>query len=371
ASLTAEGVIDLDLERMLLWALFWADRGDEALYRASSLAERAAAAGDDVSRLCAELMRGTMRLGDDGPGCLEDLLPQALPVLERAGANLALYVAHTARGQVAQIHGQMDAALSAYELAVEHAGRAGLPDLELAWRSAFMLFGTTPVQRLLAWLDRHEHEDPLNHWLQARRGIALAWLGRFDEARAILDAIRTALEERQARMKLAFMYADAAWVERLAADHSAAVEHATQACALLEAIGTPNPDLEAERARALCVAGHHAEAELALARAGELTVKGDIVPRFIALQVRAKLSSHRGDHTAAEQLARDAVALAESTDMLEAQGDVLTTLAEILIPGGRPDEARAVLELAFDRYARKGILVSAERTREALASLGA
>ena len=57
----------------------------------------------------------------------------------------------------------MDAALEAYERAVAHARRAGLPHELLGWRAVARLFGTTPVSELLAWLDEHEPQRARNH----------------------------------------------------------------------------------------------------------------------------------------------------------------------------------------------------------------
>jgi alkanesulfonate monooxygenase SsuD/methylene tetrahydromethanopterin reductase-like flavin-dependent oxidoreductase (luciferase family) len=71
----------------------------------------------------------------------------------------------------------------------------------------------------------------------------------------------------------------------------------------------------------------------------------------------------------AEALAREAVELARSTDFLNAQGDTLVDLAEILSLAGRPAEAAAALDEAVALYERKGNVVSASRARSALAAV--
>ena len=53
--------IDLALETDLVNSLFWAGRGEEAIRRADSLAERAAAAGDQVAELCGRVQAGAFR----------------------------------------------------------------------------------------------------------------------------------------------------------------------------------------------------------------------------------------------------------------------------------------------------------------------
>ena len=86
-------------------------------------------------------------------------------------------------------------------------------------------------------------------------------------------------------------------------------------------------------------------------------------------QVRAKVLARRGGHAEAEQLAREAVALGEETDRLDGQGDAYSDLAEVLLLGGKRDDAAAAIEQALERYQRKENLVSAERTRARLDEL--
>jgi hypothetical protein len=66
---------------------------------------------------------------------------------------------------------------------------------------------------------------------------------------------------------------------------------------------------------------------------------------------------------------REAVALAEETDMLKAHAEALLDLAEVLALVGR--DARAELDRALALYEGKGNLVMAERTRSRLAELTA
>jgi tetratricopeptide (TPR) repeat protein len=88
-------------------------------------------------------------------------------------------------------------------------------------------------------------------------------------------------------------------------------------------------------------------------------------------QTRAKVIARRGERQDAEQLAREAVAIGEKTDLLNEQGDAYADLGEVLAINGRPNEADVALEQALDRYERKGNIVSAERTRARLTELRA
>ena len=79
--------------------------------------------------------------------------------------------------------------------------------------------------------------------------------------------------------------------------------------------------------------------------------------------------ARRGELEEGERLAREAVALAAETDMLNMHADALVDLAEVLaLAGGRTP---AELEQALALYERKGNLVMAERTRSRLAELAA
>jgi tetratricopeptide (TPR) repeat protein len=265
----------------------------------------------------------------------------------------------------------MDAALEAYERAADHARQAGLPDLLLAWRSAFLLYGTTPVSGLLAWLDENQPREPLNYWLRARRAVALAMLGRFDEARAILAETRADLAERGAGMKLAAMYMDAADVELWAGDPAAAAGLAADACGLLDDLGEKSmlSSAAGPLAQALYALDRLEEADAWAGRAAELGASDDAFTQMLWQQVRAKLLARRGQHEEAEQLAREAVTIGEDTDMLDVQGDAFADLAEVLLLAGKPNEAAVALDQALERYERKGNRVSTHRAQTRLAEL--
>jgi hypothetical protein len=86
-------------------------------------------------------------------------------------------------------------------------------------------------------------------------------------------------------------------------------------------------------------------------------------------QVRGKVLARRGELEEGERLAREAVALAEETDMLNAHADALIDLSEVLTFAG--EDAQAELEQALALYERKGNLVMADRTRSKLAEVTA
>jgi tetratricopeptide (TPR) repeat protein len=367
--------LDLALETDLSDALFSAGKGGDALQRASSLAERASASGDRITEMCGRINEGILRTWLEPEGATEQLdaiVGEALPVFEAVGDDFALYTAYRALGQVANMRKQMDARLEAYERAAAHARRAGLPHELLRWRAMARCFGTTPVSELLAWLDEQEAQGVRDISVGKYRGIALAMLGRFDEARALLAEHRAELADRGSGLELAAeMGLDSAEVELLAGDPAAAVELGQEGCRLLGEMGeqTILATAAGQLGQALCALDRLEEADAWADRAAELGASDDAFIQMHWRRVRAKVLARRGEHAGAERLAREAVTVGEETDMLDAQGDAYADLAEVLLLAGKSDEAAASLEQAIERYERKGNLVSTGRAQTRLAEL--
>ena len=375
AALMAPAEIDLALETDLTDALWSAGNGGEALRRAGSLAERASAAGDRVGELCGRIKEGTLRTWLEPEGATDQLaalIEQALPVFEVAGDELALYIAYLALGQVANMRKQTDAELAAFERAAAHAQRAGLPHELLGWRAMARCFGTTRVAELLAWLDEQEARGVRDIDLRKFRGEALAMLGRFDEARAILAEDRANLVDRGGGLALAVAVGIySVDVELLAGDPAAAVEFGEEGCRLLGELGeqTILATAAGRLGQALFALDRLEDAESWAGRAAELGGSDDAYTQMLWRQVKAKILARRGEFADAELLAREAVAVGEKSDMLDALGDAQADLAEVLLLAGKADEAAAALEQALARYERKGNLVMAGRARTRLEEL--
>jgi tetratricopeptide (TPR) repeat protein len=261
---------------------------------------------------------------------------------------------------------QMDAMLNAYEQADAHARRAGLPYELSRWRAYASYWGTTPVSELLALLDEQEARGGPNLILRLYRGRALAMLGRFDEARAILAEARAELADRGGGMPLATTKTHASVeVELLAGDPAAAAEFGEEGCRLLDELGEQSVLSTAAGmlAQALYALDRLEEADGWAGRAAELGASDDAYTQMLWRQVRAKVLARRGEYAEAQRLAREAVAVGEETDMLDAQGGTYADLGEVLSLAGRPQEAAKALEQALARYERKGNVVMAGRTR--------
>jgi class 3 adenylate cyclase/tetratricopeptide (TPR) repeat protein len=375
AALVPAAEIDLALEAELGDALHGAGKGPDSRRRAESLSARASAAGDRVGELCGRIREGTLRTYFEPEGAtdkLAALIEEALPVFRDAGNDAALYIGYSALGQVENMRGQMDAGLEAYEQAATHAQQAGLPHGDLGARTTGLRYaGTTPVTGLLAWLDATEPQVGWNDGLREARAQALAMLGRFDEARAILAETRAVLAERGSGVALATSFGWSLNVELLADDPAAAVEFGAEGCRLWEELGEHSVLSTAAGwlAQALYALDRLEEADAWAGRAAELGSSDDAMTQMLWRQVRSKVLARRGNVDEAERLAREAVAVSEKTDFLNAQGDVYADLAEVLLLGDSPAEAGAALGQALERYQRKGNVVSTRRIQARLAEL--
>jgi tetratricopeptide (TPR) repeat protein len=368
--------IDLALEMDLVDALRRAGRGNDALNSAHSLAERAAAAGNRIAELCATIKEGQSRLTMEPEGATERLavlLDEVLPEFEDAGDDVALHVGYAALAQVRNVHAQMDAYRDACERPATHAQRTGRPYEFLTWRAGARFFGTTPVSELLAWLDEHEARGARNHRLDVRRSLALAMLGRFDEARSLMSAVRTRVADRGDRFGLANVLHEFIDLELLAGDPAAAAESGSEAMRLYDELGDLGYASTAAGllAQAFYELGRLDEAATSAGRAAELGASDDRATQMHWRRVKAKVLARRGEHGEAERLAREAVAIGDETDMLNWVANTYSDLGEVLALAGRTEEAAAAFSEAIARYERKENLVMAERTRARLALLQA
>jgi class 3 adenylate cyclase/tetratricopeptide (TPR) repeat protein len=376
--LVPDGEVDVPLEIDLGIATFFYGKLEESHRSLVATAQRAAAAGDRIGELSALLQGATFKLYTEPHGAgpeLERLIAETSPELEAAADDFALYALHFARMQLAHLRSRFDEELAATEPMVHYAQRTGQPHL-IYWASqsggAARFFGSTPLADCLAWLDQRRvrvgpdwHDA---HW----RSAALAMLGRFDEARRLQSEYHDGLEERGDILNLGSnLSQDAASLELLAGDAAAAAALAARGCRILEEAGERAwlSTGACRYASALYELGRLEEAEEWAKKGSEMGASDDMATQVLASQVLAKVLARRGEHTEAERLAREAVAGADSTDSLVAQGDARHDLAEVLELAGRRDDAAAALNEALELCERKGAVVSAQRVRERLAAL--
>jgi tetratricopeptide (TPR) repeat protein len=196
-------------------------------------------------------------------------------------------------------------------------------------------------------------------------------VGNFDEAHRLLDEAADRVAElgvARFRSHLAMRRFDVTMWED---DPARAVVAVREACETAEATGALANFMWycCALGQALLELGRDDEAEHWVERGRETAPSEEPLPQMLWRQARGRVLARRGELQEGERLAREAVAFAEQTDMLNAHGDALIDLAEVLGLAGR--DAQAELEQALALYERKGNLVMAERTRSKLAELTA
>ena len=374
AVLVPDGATDVPLELELTEALHSAGDLEGAVRHARSLAERSAATGDRVGELCGRIDECTYRTRFEPEGGIDrlaTLLADAMPVFEEAQDDLALWLGWVMLASVEKDHLQMGAMEAASERSLVHARRLRLVRQErssLGFLTAARMWGPATAGELLAWIEELETSGLRESWLRKVRAKALGMVGRIDEARAILNELRSELAERGKGLAYQMLLEVSFEVELVAGDHAAAAAIASEHCRLLEEQGDRAvlSTVAGKLAQALYALGRLDEAEAEARRSEELGASDDAITQMLWRQVSAKLLARRGGHSEAERLAREALSFCEGTDVLLWQGDAWTDLAEVLALAGKTDEAAGAFEQAADRYERKGNVVSAERIRARL-----
>jgi tetratricopeptide (TPR) repeat protein len=194
-----------------------------------------------------------------------------------------------------------------------------------------------------------------------------AMLGRFDDARNRWWRSKRRLTDLGLTVTVAVVQMYYAYIELLADSAATAEPEVTEACSVFERIGTHGHLSSAAglAARENYAIGNYDEADRYRQLSEESAAGDDVVSQVLWRGTQAKLLANAGDPTRAEELAHQAVAMADTTDFLMMRGDALTDRAEVLASLGRHDAAARDLEQAVALYERKGIRPSANAPRRA------
>lgn len=367
----------LEVELKLVDAYMFAGDLARSLELADALIARAAADGDRSHELRARLARAGVaqqaeaQSGED----LRHLAEEAIRVFENADDDAGLAAAWFALAQVEHVACCFRAREHALQRAREHAARAGDAGLEqtmLVWTASAYTHGPFHVEEGLAWFE--EHAELAVHAPVVLNLYAGVWAmqGDFTRARELLARGREGARELGQRLFVAEGSMEGASVELLAGEAERSAELALSGCAELEALGERGwlSTLAGQAAEALYRLGRDEEAQQWTDVAEQTGAEDDIATQVLLRQVRAKLSARRGEHSEAERLAREAVALAEPTDMLPAKADAYVDLAHVLATARHRDEAFDALEEAAALYREKGHVVGLRNTERLLDELG-
>jgi class 3 adenylate cyclase/tetratricopeptide (TPR) repeat protein len=298
---------------------------------------------------------------------------RVLPLLERDDHGRCR--AFSLHAQADWLAGRVEAADVAWASAAECARRAG-DDLELfailGWRATAAVFGLTPVDEAIT---RCEHvRDRVS-----ASPVAVAWavnaLAYLHAMRGELDLAERFLQQANETLRqLRSLHSTPSHIEasiRLLADQPALAEIALRAdVEALAPMGAGGllATTTALLAQAVFAQGRLAEAdELCQAAAGAAPTD-DILTHVIWRGVRAKILAAEGRCDQAEALAREAVALAQPTDLLSFHGDAMLDLAEVLWACGRTDDSDRAARTGLSLHESKGNAIGAARARSLIRS---
>ena len=360
---------------MALWD-FWASRGDITEGRLA-LEEALSSTPERPARLL--LGCSTLRLlSGETEGILEDA-EEALHAAEKLGDDFSLAQAWNLLGFVrGGWRGQMGEAERAWREALEHAERGGFVTQRgesIGWLLASAIFGPLPVDQGIArcseFLQRAGDDHAIRAWCSVERSVLEAMRGDFTLARELLSEGTQALEDLGPTVYATIPLQDRFLIERLAGTPEAATDALRNSYETLEGSGEKafSSTIAGFLALALCASGDYEEAAR-FSRAGEeAAAPDDVYSQLLWRTSRAKILARQGHLEPAEVLAREAVSLAEATDLLSTHGDALCDLAEVLALADRRQEGLAALEQAAKLYEAKGNIAALGQARSAAEGL--
>ena len=340
---------------------------EQALSVVEAAAERAHASRDRCAEAVARAAaaRRSVLVGTGATVVEQEALArEAIQLLDEAGDHEGLVRMWPILGGASSYRGRYEDYAQTCEQALYHARQIGMPGmLEL---HVALVFGPRPADDALQTLDSLLVDDP-HPWARLEKAELLAMLGRFEEAWSVAHEASRQLLERTGDEA----GEEQLWrIAMLAGEYETAARYLRVNCDRLEArkqyalLSSYAPLL----GRSLCKLGRYDEAEPWVQLGRDLGDEKDILTQVLWRQAQALVMCGRGEYEAAEALAREAVAIAEQTDSLNTQGDVLFDLATILEGAGRAQEAEAVLEEARERYERKQNLAMVARVSDKLRS---
>ena len=378
AALVPDGEIDTELEYDLVDAASHLDL-HVATKRAMSFVEHAMAIADERAARCARVLAATLALHGGGAGGktaheLTRLSNDLLRAAESANDRFGLYVAQVGLALAHHMRAEFDLQARAADRGMAEARGLGRPGLEIALlpsAGSSRLFGSTPIKEVLAWCDEQEVRGLRHGSLAGNRAFALAYAGRFDEARTIVANVRREFAERGADVIFALMTSVAAEIEQAASDWQAAARFGEEGCRLLEEVGDRGwlCTCYAKLGEAYYELGSLDEAEDAAARSAELGTPDDVTNEQQWRELRAKVLARRGEAEESERLARETLALYQEGN---AVGNAFTlfSVAQVRELNGDLAQAAQDYAMARDAFERKGFAPMADRCRERLNRLG-
>jgi len=351
-----------------------------ALFEAGRLADADRVLTEAIERSYDELLKARARVEQQfvrlqtQTGAIDDVervAEAALKVFEAHGDELGQSRAWCLKAFSAWIGGHVARADEAWRRGAEHARGAGeqreLFEI-LDWRASAAVVGPTPVDEAIELCLEIREQVRSSPVAVAETLHPLAVLhamrGEFDAARALVRA-GNAIVEKLGRISSAGLSHHEAFVELLAGRPEVAEERLRQAYDQLRKMGekTLLASTAAFLAQAIYAQDRLEEAEQFCQMGREVAADEDLAAQVVLIGTSAKILAREGRGEEAEALAREAVGLAERTDLLTQRGETFLDLAEVLQLNGQSSEAENAIRAGLKLYEQKGDLVSAGRAR--------
>jgi class 3 adenylate cyclase/tetratricopeptide (TPR) repeat protein len=366
------------LGRALQEAGEW-DRADEVLSEAvelaRALADRRAVADSSVALLNLRIFTGVVTSHEEA----RVTLAEAVSVFEELGDEAGL--AHTLGlgGQLRFWAGDAVGAIDDLEKAAQHARATG--DRPQAFQSLHYVL-IAAVNGTMTVADGLERVEQMRGAAALDRRLAVTTLRcrarleamrcDFELARELIAEALALTDELGLRVVATSVQFELGAIELLAGRPAASEQALAPSVEALLRMGDLGhlSSVAPFYADALFAQGRGEEAATVIERTAEWPIADDLDPQIGWRRTMARLLAERGEFANAERLAREAVALAATTDFLEAHARALEDLADVLRLAGRPQEAPAELERAIRLHEQKGNRAAEATARARLEVLG-
>ena len=354
----------------LAWAEVYLE---EAVTSAKKLGRSAIAAEARLAQLTTQHYAG----GEEsnwGRAVLEEL-EAAVPIFDELSDHRRLARAWRLAVDAYGVSYRFGDAAAAAERAVRHAQLGGDERGAAVAASAYAmaaLYGPTPVDEAIAHCEQTLLETAGNRKVQAFVTLLMSPLyamsGDFEEARRLYREAWTTFQEIGATLYGARTSLASAAVELLAGDRAAAERELRRDYELLEGIGERylRSTVAANLGLVLLLEERADEAAEYIRVAEAISTEDDVETQALWRSAKAALLAGSDELRAAEEMAREAVALLRGTDAIVHTADALSILASVLARGGRDEERLAALREAAELYARKGNVIAERTARSAL-----
>ena len=324
----------------------------------------------NVGRIAVGLMRGADISGK------RSALERELDTLQRVGDNAALAEAYREAAKAESHLGRTEIADELFDEAIVNARLSGSRRIEAdvtLWQLAMQCWGYLPASegvRRTNELLEHGATGMGEAFARVIRGRYRGLQGDLVGGRADIEAGRGLIREFGAAFYVAGSAQEYTAFELDAGDYAGAETHAREAFDRYHAMGGGVLVTGAASllAHALVELNRPNEAERLTKIAREATTD-DASTQMEWRSAQARVLASRGDYAGAEQIAREAVAIAGSTDYLEFSARAVSALAHVLAASGQVDEAAHWYEEALRLYARKESVLGVERMTARLREL--